>query len=109
MRLMALALLAATGSEVGIKHAAGVWTAIPGADPTWNPIVLQSISVDPQWRLRADWLMRGHVGVETELTDSDATSRERQPLLDDAWVQAGHEIPWGGTASLRLYAPTSRE
>jgi hypothetical protein len=97
------------GSELGIKHAAGVWTSIPGADPTYDPIVLQTISLDPQWRLRRDWLLAGHVGVETELTNSDTTTRERQPLLEDAWVQTARELPWGGAASVRLYLPTSRE
>jgi hypothetical protein len=58
--------------------------------------------------VRDGYHLLGHIGVETELTDSDTSTRERQPLFDDAWLQSGFAIPHGA-ASLRLYLPTSRE
>jgi hypothetical protein len=102
------------GSEASLKHSVSLLTFDPGAEPTYNPSVVQSLSIDPTWRLSARLRLTGHLGLETELTDSDVASRERQPLLEDTTITATYslgELPAGlkGSVSLRLALPTSKE
>jgi hypothetical protein len=102
-----------TGSEISIKHAFSIGSFMPGFERTYNPVLVQSLSVDPSWRLTKRLKLTGHLGVETELTDSDVSSYERQPLVEDTTVTASYAYGLPGllhaTASLRLGLPTSKE
>lgn len=104
------------GSSISLAHYIGVTTFAPGVDLTYNPHVGQALSFDPRWQLggRSRIALLAHLDVSTELTDSDVTSYERQPLLSDFWVTAARPLPrlpggLEGTAALRLVLPTSRE
>jgi len=101
------------GSEVSLKHSASLLSFAPGAELTYDPVLVQSLSVDPTWRISPRLRLTGHLGLETELTDSPVTSRERQPLLEDTTVTGSWRAPgWRGidtTLSLRLALPTSAE
>src|ERR1043166_3746370 len=69
------------GSEISIKHAFSIGSFMPGFERTYNPVLLQSLAIDPAWRLSDRLALNAHLGVETELTNSDSSSYERQPLL----------------------------
>lgn len=101
------------GSEVSLNHLATYGTFSPGFEQTYNPTIVQSISIDPRWKLNKKVTLTGHLGIETELTDSDVSSYERQPLLEDVYVQGSYPLPKlpfliNGTAGLRLTLPTSK-
>jgi hypothetical protein len=95
------------GSTVSVKHSVGLGGL--GFDPDFNPTLLQTLSIDPTWRFSDRLRLTGHLGVETELTDSDTSSYERQPLLEDATVTGAFLLRPGLTATLRLALPTSKE
>lgn len=102
------------GSEVSLRFSASAISFSRTAEPTYNPEVVQSISLDPRWRLTDKISLVGHLGIETELTNSDVTTTEHEPLLDDLWIQAGYALTGlpaklSGGASLRLSLPTSKE
>ena len=104
------------GSEISLKHSFSVGSLMPDREPDFNPVLVQSLSIDPVCRLTDAWRLVGHLGVETELTNSDVTSSEREPLLEDASVTAGYRWPAQGWAyglqpslSFRLALPTSKE
>jgi hypothetical protein len=102
------------GSEISIKHAFSIGSFMPGFERTYNPVLIQSLSLDPVWRLSERLKLTGHLGVETELTDSDSSSYERQPLLEDTTITASYAALRPPalvhvTASLRLALPTSKE
>jgi hypothetical protein len=102
------------GSEVSLKHSVSLLTFDKSAEPDYNPLVLQSLSIDPTWRLSSRLRLTGHLGVEMELTDSDVNTHEREPLLEDTTVTAAYSFPalpagLKGSVSLRLSLPTSKE
>jgi hypothetical protein len=102
------------GSEFSLKHAFSIGSFMPGFERTYNPLVIQALSIDPAWRLSSELRLVGHLGVQTELTNSDVDAYERQPLLEDSTVTASLRLPamWPNAkaiASLRLLLPTSKE
>jgi hypothetical protein len=102
------------GSEISVKHSFSIASLMPGFEPDYNPVLVQSISIDPVWRLNDRLRLTGHLGVETELTDSDVSSYERQPLVEDTTVTATYRLPelpadLQASASFRLTLPTSKE
>jgi hypothetical protein len=102
------------GSEISIKHAFSIGSLMPGFERTYNPVLLQSLSIEPAWRLSERLGLSAHLGVETELTNSDSSSYERQPLLEDTTITASYgRIGLAGgafaVASFRLGLPTSKE
>lgn len=101
------------GSEVSLTHNASIGTFAPGLDQTYNPTISQNISLDPRWRLNKKVSLSAHLGLETELTESDVTSYERQPLLEDVYLQGSYALPQlplliNGSVGLRLTLPTSK-
>lgn len=106
--------LAAT---LSVQHSFSALSLAPGAEPTWNPELVQSLSIDPTYQLTKKLRLTGHLGVATELTNSDVTNREREPLLEDIFVQADLPIeplaalPRGlaGSVGLRVTLPLSKE
>src|SRR5262245_38930717 len=48
------------GSEVSLKHSVSVLTFDKGAEPDYNPLVLQSLSIDPTWRFTKKFRLTGH-------------------------------------------------
>jgi hypothetical protein len=104
------------GSEISLKHSFSVGSLMPDREPDYNPILVQSLSIDPAWRLTDRWKLVGHLGIETELTDSDVTTRQREPLLEDTTVTTTYRWPelaaWWSlqpSVSFRLTLPTSKE
>jgi hypothetical protein len=103
-----------SGSEISIKHSFSAISLMPGFEPDYNPVLVQSLSLDPTWRLSKKLRLTGHLGVETELTNNDVSSYERQPLLEDTTLTATYTLPelparLRAAASLRLALPTSKE
>ena len=101
------------GSEVSLTQNVGLTTIVPGVDLSYNPYWGENLSVDPRWRLNDKVNLSAHLGLEVELTNSDVTSTERQPLLEDTWAQASYKLGklpllMNGSASLRLTLPTSK-
>jgi hypothetical protein len=81
------------GSEISVSHYGTLTSFDRSALPDYNPMFGQAISLDPRWKLNDKLSFKGHLGVDTELTDSDDTVREREPLLDDLSVSASHKLP----------------
>jgi hypothetical protein len=101
------------GSEVSLTHNVSVGTFDAGLNQTYNPTVTQGISIDPRWRWSDRIILIAHLGVETELTNSDTSTYEREPLLEDVFVQANYrlnKLPFliGANAGLRLILPASK-
>jgi hypothetical protein len=101
-----------SGSAVSIKHSAQLYGF--GVDPDFNPTILQSLSIDPTWRYSERLQLTAHLGIETELTNSDVTSSARQPLLEDTTTTATLALPelglgLRGRATFRVALPTSKE
>ncbi len=102
------------GSEISVKHSFSIASLMPGFEPDYNPVLVQSLSIDPAWRLTKKLRLTAHLGVETELTNSDVTSYQRQPLIEDTTLTATYTLPdlpaeLRPSASLRLTLPTSKE
>jgi hypothetical protein len=100
------------GSEVSLRTSGRI--ASFGLENDWNPTLVQSLGLDPTWRLSPRWRVSGHAGLEVELTDSDLTSARRQPLLEDTTVAATWTLPtlprgFEGVTGLRLALPSSQE
>ena len=103
-----------TGSEISLKHSFSVRSFMPGFEPDFNPVLVQSLGLDPAWRLTDRLRLTGHLGIETELTDSDVSSYERQPLIEDTTATAAYTLPplpaeLRAVALFRLTLPTSKE
>lgn len=101
------------GSALGLSHFAVVAGTF-GLEPDWNPTVGQILSFDARYKYSNTWTFRGHAEVVTELTNSDSTTREREPLFGDVSVGAARPVahlPYelDGVFSLQLTLPTSRE
>jgi hypothetical protein len=99
---------------VSLKHSVSLLSFDKSAEPDYNPLVVQSLSIDPTWRLSPRLRLTGHLGVETELTNNDVNTHEREPLLEDTTVTAAYAVPalpagLKASVSLRLSLPTSKE
>jgi hypothetical protein len=102
------------GSEISLRAGFGAIGLDASSEQTYNPTFVQGISIDPRWRLNKKITLSGHFGVDTELTDSDGDTYERQPLLNDTQITAAYALPklpgkLGGSVGLRLTLPTSKE
>ncbi len=103
-----------TGSEVSLRHGFNTIGFLRNLEPTYNPVFAQGISIDPRWRLNKKINLTAHLGIETELTDSDVSTYKRQPLLEDTFVTGAYSLPKlpgkiGGSVALRLTLPTSKD
>jgi hypothetical protein len=84
-------------------------------DQTWNPYYAQSLSLQPRYYVRDDLSLRLRLDVEVELTTSDSTDLNHEPLLSDLMLDANYMPDWltipvvdvRVSPSLRLAFPTS--
>lgn len=101
------------GSEISVSHYGTLTSFNKSALPDYNPFFGQAFSLDPRWKLHDSLSLRAHLGIDTELTDSDDTNTRREPLLDDLSVTASHKLPAlpqsiKGSVSLAWTLPTSK-
>lgn len=103
-----------SGSEASLQAGASLLSFDRSAEPTYNPEVWQSLSVDPKYRVNDRLSLAGNISVETELSNNDVTTKKNEPLLGDIYVQGTVSLPKlprevGSSAWLRLLLPTSKE
>jgi hypothetical protein len=106
----------ATPKYAGTEISLGVFVSAisfdRAAELTYDPIFSTTLSADPHWQLNRSWSLVGHLAVDTEFTNADDTTRLRQPLLQDVFVEADWtrmHLPWDLTlvAGARLSLPAS--
>lgn len=101
------------GTSLGLSHFAAIAPTF-GLEPDWNPTIGQILAFDARYQHSAKLGLRAHAEVVTELTNSDTTTRVREPLLGDISVAGSIPVaglPWNvaGTFSLQVTLPTSKE
>lgn len=102
------------GSSVTLGHHATATSFYKGAEPDYNPVVTQTIEISPRYRVSEKIAVSAVLGIGTELTDSDVTTRRREPLLGDLGITGSYRLPKlpaeiGGSLSLTVTVPTSKE
>ncbi|MFH0901796.1 MAG: hypothetical protein V2A73_14295 [Pseudomonadota bacterium] len=102
------------GSKISLGHYVSAYTFSKDAELTWNPTVLQLIALQPRWEVNDELTIRAELEIETELTNSDETVYEREPVIGDLALstsRAFEELPGDLAASvgIRLSLPTSQE
>lgn len=92
-------------------HYVTAWTFAPGAGLTYNPTYFQTFSLNPRFYLTNTTFLWLNQGMSIELTDSDDGTYNREPMLDDTFLDLRQNIPWEGfvfQAAARLAFPLSK-
>lgn len=83
----------------------------PDAQLTHNPTYYQSLGLIPRFYLTNTTFLWANVGLSYELTDSDDTTYNHEPLLTDTLLDLRQNLSWEGfvfQGQVRLGFPTSK-
>jgi len=101
-------------STIVYEHATTVRTAVADWDLTYDPIYVHTLSLRPEWHFSENFFTRFRFDLEQELTDSDYTTKKREILWSDLFVEFGtrsFQEPTTGivlSGTLRLTVPISK-
>jgi hypothetical protein len=99
------------GSTVAWTNAMSLYTFFPDATLSYNPTYEMAITLAPRWYLLESTYLIAQQIVSLELTDSDYTSYNHEPVLSDFVLELRQGVELAGfdfTGSVRLAAPVSK-
>lgn len=104
-----------SGSIFTFGNSFGAMGIIKSADLTWNPVYQWNFRLQPSYAVTDKITMKVKLGLGIEWTDSDDTTRYREPLFEDIWLDGIYGSLYTEpktkivfTPSLRLILPTSK-
>jgi hypothetical protein len=99
------------GSTVTWTNATSLYTFAPSASLSYNPTYEMALTLAPRFYLLEHTYLVAQQIVSVELTDSDSTTYNREPLLSDLALELRQNVELGGfdlTGSARVAAPVSK-
>jgi len=95
------------GSWLSYDHVFNTVGLDKGAELTWNPYYAQSLTISPRYYLSDEFFVSASWSLEQELTDSDWTTKKREIVWSDLFVDVGW-IGWQEPTSQIRITPTLR-